>query len=168
MTTNNKTVALDIEKVSVSYGPVNALNQLSLKINSGEIVAVIGPNGAGKTTLIRTISGVLHQTDGILRVFGRDLCGMSVMERATLLAVVPQARNLPADYTVYQTVLLGRTPYLGWFGQTKKIDHQMTQTALERTDCSALSDRLVGELSGGEQQRVLLARDLPKTHQYYC
>ncbi len=151
---------LEIETVSVSYGTNWVLDRLSLKVNSGKIMAVIGPNGAGKTTLIRALSGSLLKVNGAMRVNGRDLHTMSASQRARYLAVVPQARNLPADYTVYQTVLLGRTPYLGWLGHTRQIDHQITQKALVRTNCETLSDRLVGDLSGGEQQRVLLARAL--------
>jgi iron complex transport system ATP-binding protein len=82
------------------------------------------------------------------------------MQRARWLAVVPQARSLPAAFTVYDTVLLGRTPYLGWLGQASAADHTKTRLAIERTQTGELAQRRVGELSGGEQQRVLLARAL--------
>lgn len=152
--------ALEIDRISVSYGSKKALDRFSVKIDSGEIVAVLGPNGAGKTTLIRALSGILNPTTGSIFVSGQDLVSMNPQQRARRIAVVPQARNLPADFTVYQTVLLGRSPYLGWFGQTREIDHQLTQLALQSTDCEGFAERLVGELSGGEQQRVLLARAL--------
>jgi len=151
---------LDIRNLSVTYNGHDILNEISLRVAPGSIMAVIGPNGAGKTTLVRTISGVLAPRQGRIFVDGVDLAGLSAAQRARYLAVVPQARQLPTAFTVQQSVLLGRTPYLGWLGRTKAIDHQLVEMALEHTRLTALSERRVGELSGGEQQRVLLARAL--------
>jgi len=151
---------LQIKSLSVSYGKHLALNNISLEVKEGEILGVIGPNGAGKTTLIRAISGVLSIQTGSLRINGDELLHLSPIQRARLLAVVPQARHLPPAFTVYQSVLMGRTPYLGWLGQTKRIDHSYVYKALESTQTLSLADRRVGELSGGEQQRVMLARAL--------
>ncbi len=151
---------LEIISLSVGYGPRTVLHEIDLSIHSGEIMALIGPNGAGKTTLIRAVSGVLHPYTGSLRAGGEDLDGLTAARRARKLAVVPQARNLPEPYTVWQTVLLGRTPYLGWLGQPAGRDEARVRWALERTETLALQDRRIGELSGGEQQRVLLARAL--------
>jgi iron complex transport system ATP-binding protein len=91
---------------------------------------------------------------------GKDLTHLSPMQRARLMAVVPQARELPGAYTVYQTVMLGRTPYLGWLGNASRLDHSIVHQAMELTLTLDLAERHVGELSGGEQQRVLLARAL--------
>jgi iron complex transport system ATP-binding protein len=91
---------------------------------------------------------------------GREIHTLSPAERARLVAVVPQARQLPEMFTVWQTVLMGRTPYLNWFGQPAPMDKEQTQWALERTGLTSFAGRLVGQLSGGEQQRVLLARAL--------
>ena len=96
---------------------------------------------------------------GAVLVDGMDIQHMRTGERARKLAVVPQARNLPPAFTVYESVLLGRTAYIGWLGQASAADHPMQQ-ALAKTELLALADRRVGELSGGEQQRVLLARAL--------
>jgi iron complex transport system ATP-binding protein len=85
------------------------------------------------------------------------------MQRARFMAVVPQARQLPGAFSVYQTVALGRTPYLGWLGKTGKSDDLAVQKALEQTQLSQLAERMVGSLSGGEQQRVLLARALAQS-----
>lgn len=151
---------LEIEKVYVSYGKRNALDGVSLNIQPGEIVVLIGPNGAGKSTLIRAVSGVLPLESGEVRIFGQNLTRIPARERARHLAVVPQARNMPPAFTVFESALMGRTPYLGWMGQAKAADHERTHRALERTHLLELSNRRVGELSGGEQQRVLLARAL--------
>ncbi len=151
---------LDINSLSVAYDQRNVLNDLNLSIASGEIFAIIGPNGVGKSTLIRAISGVHPVRSGSICVVGQDLTQLTPIQRARYMAVVPQARELPGAYTVYQVVLLGRTPYLNWLGQPSKSDHEFVFRALEDTQTTELVERKIGELSGGEQQRVLLARAL--------
>ncbi|MCC6955542.1 MAG: heme ABC transporter ATP-binding protein [Anaerolineales bacterium] len=151
---------LEIKSLFVNYGSRQALNDISLEVNAGELLVVIGPNGAGKSTLVRAVSGALPLAHGSVHVNGLDLSRLSPAQRARQIAVVPQARNLPAAVTVYQSVLMGRTPYLGWLGHTGQHDHHSAHAALERTSCLELVERPVGELSGGEQQRVLLARAL--------
>lgn len=151
---------LTIRSLSVNYGPRRVLQDVSLSVANGEIVSLIGPNGSGKTTLIRTISGILPAVHGQVQVDGADLASLNTQQRARLMAVVPQARDLPEMYTVWQTVLLGRTPYLNWLGKLMPEDRLRVEWALERTGTSALRGRWVGELSGGEQQRVMLARAL--------
>ncbi len=151
---------LQIQSLSVHYGNRQILYNLNLTVRAGEILVVVGPNGAGKSTLIRAASGVLRPSDGQVAVNGQNLATLSDMQRARLLAVVPQDNQLPGTFSVYQTVLLGRTPYLNWLGHTGPTDHAMTQLALEQTQISSFAKRLVGDLSGGEKQRVLLARAL--------
>ncbi|MGE5071867.1 MAG: heme ABC transporter ATP-binding protein [Anaerolineae bacterium] len=151
---------LSISELTVSYGRRRVLRGVSLRVAAGEVLALIGPNGSGKSTLIRAVSGVVPVESGRVEVGGRALSGLSVMERARHLSVVPQARNMPPAFSVYESVLLGRTPYLGWLGRAGEKDHERVRYALERTQLTALAERMVGELSGGEQQRVLLARAL--------
>jgi iron complex transport system ATP-binding protein len=136
------------------------LRGVNLRVDSGQVLALIGPNGSGKSTLIRAVSGVIPIESGKVEVDGRALADLSTMERARYLAVVPQARNVPPAFSVYETVLLGRTPYLGWLGRAGEHDHARVRYALEHTQLASLADRLVGELSGGEQQLVLLGRAL--------
>jgi iron complex transport system ATP-binding protein len=151
---------LSIDSISASYHSQPFLREISFQVKPGQVVALIGPNGAGKTTLIRAISCILPLLSGGVTAFGKDLHRISPPERARLLGVVPQARQLPPSYTVYQTVLIGRTPYLGWLGQPGTQDLQRTRWALERTALEHLGERRINELSGGEQQLVLLARTL--------
>ncbi len=151
---------LKIQSLSVSYGPREILHEVSLNVESGEVVALIGPNGAGKSTLIRAVSGVIPVRGGGVRTNGDDFASLLPMQRARYLAVVPQAAALPPAFTVWETVLLGRTPYLGFLGQTSFSDEQIARRSLERVHALDLAERRVGELSGGEQQRVLLARAL--------
>ena len=151
---------LSIERLSVAYGARRVLRGVSLSVDSGQVLALIGPNGSGKSTLIRAVSGVVPIESGRVEVDGRSLDDLSSMERARYLAVVPQARNVPPAFSVYETILLGRTPYLGWLGRAGEHDHERVRFALERTQLSPLAERMVGELSGGEQQLVLLGRAL--------
>jgi len=152
--------ALEIQGLTVRYGDFTALSAASLSVYSGEVVGLVGPNGAGKTTLIKALSGSAPVKSGAVRVLGKDLFQLRERERARFLAVVPQARSLPQDFTVRQMVLMGRTPYLGWLGVPSRQDYERVHWALESTRMMELADRPVGALSGGEQQRALLARAL--------
>lgn len=154
---------LRIENLSVSYGPRRVLRNVSLDVTSGEVLALIGPNGAGKSTLVRAVSGVIPVEGGSIRTNGSSLLMLSPMMRARHLAVVPQAVSMPPAFTAWETVLLGRTPYLNFLGQVSAKDEQIARAALARVDALDLSERRVGELSGGEQQRVLLARALAQS-----
>jgi iron complex transport system ATP-binding protein len=159
---------LKIEGLSVSYGPRRVLHNISLEVNSGEVLALIGPNGAGKTTLVRAASGVIPVENGVIRCDGNhlpsiDLLTLSPMQRARSLAVVPQVASMPPAFTVWETILMGRTPHLNFLGQISAKDEAIARLALQKVDAQDLSERRVGELSGGEQQRVLLARALAQS-----
>jgi ABC-type cobalamin/Fe3+-siderophores transport system ATPase subunit len=94
---------------------------------------------------------------------GEDLLEKSIIERAKLIASVPQTPTLPASFSVRDMVMLGRTPYLNWLGQTSSLDEKISHTALQQTQSMDLAERKLGELSAGEQQRVLLARALAQS-----
>jgi iron complex transport system ATP-binding protein len=150
---------LKIQNLSVNYGSRQILHNISLDVQSGEVLALIGPNGAGKSTLIRAASGVIPYT-GHVRTNGDDLASLSTLQRARYIATVPQAVSMPPAFTVWETVLLGRTPYLGFLGQPSQNDEEIARQSLQRVSALPFIDRRVGELSGGEQQRILLARAL--------
>lgn len=154
---------LKIEALTVSYGTRRVLTEISLEVNSGEVVALIGPNGAGKSTLVRAVSGIIPAQHGKVSMNGEDLLAQTTMQRARCLAVVPQAVSMPPAFTVWETVLMGRTPYLNFLGQVSAKDEEIARLALDRVDALDLAERRVGELSGGEQQRVLLARALAQS-----
>jgi len=151
---------LQIDGVTLGYHKRTVLQDVTLEIESGEVLAVVGPNSVGKSTLIKGISGILPLYSGTVRSGGKDLSEISPAERARLVAVVPQAVNLPAAFTAFDVVLLGRTPYIGWLGREGEIDRRVAHEAMHRTSTLHLANRPVGELSGGEQQRVLIARAL--------
>jgi len=151
---------LKIQNISVFYGNRKILDNINLEVNSGEIVALIGPNGAGKSTLIRSISGVIPIKSGRVEANGKEITSLDSMQRAREIAVVPQAVSLPPAFTAWETVLLGRTPYLNFLGQASAKDEAIARQALEQVDALHLAEHRMDEISGGEQQRVLLARAL--------
>ncbi len=151
---------LKVDALSVAYGSKTVLRDISLEVNPGEILALIGPNGAGKTTLIRAASGVVPIASGEMYVNGQKLSGLSTGQRAKILAVVPQTRQLGGAFTVEQVVMMGRTPYLNWLGREGEADQAAVRLALQQTCLDTFADRQIAKLSGGEQQRVLLARAL--------
>ncbi len=153
---------LKIQSLSVSYGTRRILHEVSLDVRSGEVLALIGPNGAGKSTLIRAVSGVIPYT-GQVRTNGDEFAALSTVQRARYVATVPQAVSMPPAYTVWETVLFGRTPHLGFLGQPSQGDEEIARQSLTRVSALPFAGRRVGELSGGEQQRVLLARALCQT-----
>jgi len=153
---------LRIENLSAAYHGHPVLHGVSLEVKNGEVLALIGPNGAGKSTLIRAVSGVIPYT-GQVRTNGDDFAALTPMQRARYIAVVPQAISLPPAFTVWETVLMGRTPYLGFLGHASEQDEELARRSLERVHALELIDRRVGELSGGESQRVLLARALTQS-----
>jgi len=154
---------LKIETLTVAYSQNIVLKDVSFDVQPGEILAMIGPNGAGKSTLIRAVTGVVPIKSGRVCVDGQDLADLSHVQRAKILAVVPQARQLGGAFTVEQAVMMGRTPYLNWLGQEGETDKAAVHWALQETSLETFADRQIAKLSGGEQQRVLLARALAQS-----
>ncbi|MBO4301613.1 MAG: ABC transporter ATP-binding protein [Desulfovibrio sp.] len=151
---------LRVSDVSAGYHNRRVLRHVGLTLHAGECLALLGPNGSGKTTLLRALSGVLPLLDGKVELLGRPLAGMRARDRARSVAVVPQRGNYPPRVTAKQFVLLGRFAHLSWLGVYERADHMAADMALEATGTMALAHRHMQELSGGEVQRVLLARAL--------
>jgi iron complex transport system ATP-binding protein len=151
--------ALDLRGVSVTLGKARVVDRVTLEVARGEWVSLIGPNGAGKTTLLRAIAGLVG-FEGTIDVLGDDARALPRKELARRIAVVPQVPLMPPDATVLEYVLLGRTPYIGYFGTEGRSDHEAAAGALEELDLSPLADRRIDSLSGGERQRASLARAL--------
>jgi iron complex transport system ATP-binding protein len=143
-----------------AYERHTVLRGVDLRLEAGEVVGLIGPNGSGKSTLIKLSAGILLPKRGSIEVFGRAPAAWEPRELARVLAYVPQDGSVPPGFTVWDSALLGRTPYLGFLGMARDRDRQVATRALEWVGLTALADRRVGELSGGERQRVVLARAL--------
>ena len=150
---------ISLENATVQYGSVLALCSLTEQIEPGEWVGLIGPNGAGKTTLLSAVGGLVPH-DGVIRLDGAPVSSLSPKRLARLVAYVPQQPVLPADMTVGHYVLLGRTPHIGYFGFETSQDRRICGGLLDSLDLAALADRTLATLSGGEMQRLVLARAL--------
>lgn len=150
---------VSLDAVVVRYGDVHALGPVTHKVTSGSWVCLIGPNGAGKTSLLHAIAGLVEH-EGSVNVDGTALEGMGHLRRAQLVALVPQRPVIPEDISVTDYALLGRTPHIRRFGVETRADKAVVTGVLERLDLMPFAHRLLGQLSGGELQRVLLARAL--------
>jgi iron complex transport system ATP-binding protein len=151
---------LEVHDLRVAYGPLLALDQVSLTLEAGELLGLVGPNGSGKSTLIRAVSRIVPCLAGRTRLLGDDASHLPQREIARRVAVVPQTPALPEAFSALAVVLLGRTPHLGILQSEGPGDLAATRQAMEATDTWRLAGRPVGELSGGERQRVILARAL--------
>ena len=152
---------LEVRNGGFSYGrDKHILKDLSFSVQSGELMAILGPNGAGKTTLLRCIMGMLKWSEGMSLLDGEDIRTIPASKLWQKLAYVPQAKTASGAFTVFETVLLGRSSRLNVFSAPKKEDIKKAEEALEKLGISALADRKCSELSGGELQMVLIARAL--------
>ncbi len=149
-----------VHNLSVSFGDVQALHNVNLTVERGEIVGLVGPNGAGKTTLLGAINGLVEPTTGTVLIDGDDVSGLSARELARRVATVPQETSLSFAFPVREVVAMGRTPYRSRFERVSETDRTHTERAMERTDIARFADRSIEEISGGERQRVVLARAL--------
>ncbi|MFK7916457.1 MAG: ABC transporter ATP-binding protein [Ilumatobacter sp.] len=151
--------SLELHAVSVSYSDRVALAPFSNTAAAGEWIGLIGPNGAGKSSLLRSIAGLVPHA-GTIRVGGDLLDELSDRQRAQRVAYVPQEPLIPDDMTVTDYVLLGRTPYIGYWATESKHDRQVVADTLDLLRLGDFAERRLGALSGGERQRVVLARAL--------
>lgn len=148
---------LGVEGLSFRYGELEVLRNVSFQVRRHEITAVMGPNGSGKTTLLRCINGILSPETGSVTVLGRELREYSRREVARNIAYVAQ-RTEPGRVTAFDAVLLGRKPHIGW--KVARKDLELTQAALQRLNMEHLSLRYTDSMSGGEYQKVCVARAL--------
>lgn len=144
---------LACRQVSVTFPETEALKGVDLQLSEGEWLGLIGPNGAGKTTLLAAIAGLLDHEGTVRLACGRPPTGIDV-------ALVPQIPILPDGMTVAEYALLGRSPHLGWLAVESRRDRHIVASVLERLDLQDFAARPLSQLSGGEIQRVVLARAL--------
>jgi iron complex transport system ATP-binding protein len=156
---------LEVSNISLSYNHHPVVNGLSFHLQPGELVGLIGPNGCGKTTVIKALSRILTPQAGKIILDGQDLINISRSRLARLIGVVPQNPSLPDTFTVSEVVLLGRNPHLGLLRSESTKDISVVWWAMDRTGILALAGRRMGELSGGEKQRVTIARVLAQEPQ---
>lgn len=150
---------LQTDELTCGYGPCPVLQSVSLSLESGARVALLGPNGSGKSTLLKTLCREIPMLSGKVRLGERELRSLSFSEMARQVAYVPQEEIPPFRFSVRQVVVMGRLPHSEGLWDSAE-DHQLANQAMELADCLHLAERAVTEISGGERQRVLIARAL--------
>jgi iron complex transport system ATP-binding protein len=149
---------ISLQDITVQIGDATLVDGVSAAIRPGQLVAVVGPNGAGKTTLLRVASGELTPNMGSVRMDNNALDVLSNREQARRRAVLPQQSQLHFAFSVLEVVLMGRTPHVK--GGESRRDWEIAERALSVVEMSEFAERSFPTLSGGEQQRVNLARGL--------
>jgi iron complex transport system ATP-binding protein len=145
--------------LTVSYDGTDAVVGFNDLLHSGEWLCLIGPNGAGKSSVLRAAAGLVPYT-GSVAINQTEIPAASARWRAQHIAYVPQAPVIPNDMSVYEYVLLGRNPYINYFSSETSHDRDVIDRVLDRLDLVQFSARKLGTLSGGEVQRLVIARAL--------
>ena len=149
---------LKVKDVEFSYGSAPILKSICLELASSEMLGVVGPNGAGKSTLIRCIDRILKPQRGTILLDGQDIKKMHLMQLAKKIGYIPQSTAQVFPATVFDTVLMGRRPHIGWRSNEK--DTEMVLEMLKKLNIEEFAMRDINELSGGQQQKVFIARAL--------
>lgn len=149
---------IDVHDLKLTYDTHPVLDGTEFKVQRGDLVALLGANGAGKSTLLRCISRILQPTGGNILLDGRELRQFNSKEAARQMAVVPQETTADFDFTVEEIVMMGRFPYLKRFQKEEQQDRDIVKRSMEMTGVSHLANRSIAALSGGEKQRVIIAR----------
>jgi len=158
---------ISLEAVDFKYSleaPL-VLDDLCLEIPPGKITAILGPNGTGKTTLLHLLLGLLKPSAGLIKVAGKTHRNYSKQARSQLIGLVPQFESVPFNFTVFEYVLLGRSPYLKPFQLPGEGDLVITEEAIAQAGISHLAEKPIMEISGGERQLVNISRALAQKTQ---
>lgn len=151
-------MAIEIKNIEFAYKKELVLKNLSTSINHCDFVAFVGPNGSGKSTLIRCIDGILNPQKGEILIDGKNSRKIDREDLAKIVAYVPQSEGARISATVYDTVLMGRKPHIGW--NPVKKDYETVERVLKILDLESIALEYINELSGGQRQRVFIARAL--------
>jgi len=151
---------IELKDVSLGYDHRAVLSSINLRAVPGEMLGLIGPNASGKSTLIKGINRLVNLFTGHIFVAGQDINNIKRKDLARLIATVPQNPVLPAAFTAFEVVLMGRTPHLQFLRYEGERDMAIAWQAMEATQTQLLAEHRVGELSGGERQRLFIARAL--------
>lgn len=153
-------MTLSVENLSFQYPDVPVLHNITFDLPSGDFLSLLGPNGSGKSTLLRLLDRILLPQSGSITLDGHPLNELSRRELAKRVAYVPQDTLWVFPYTVIEVVLMGRSPYIGHSGFENAQDLEIAWEMMRLTDIADLADKLITGISGGERQRVLIARAL--------
>ncbi|MBU2574459.1 MAG: ABC transporter ATP-binding protein [Elusimicrobia bacterium] len=151
---------IEVKDLGFSYNGEPALRDLSFELDRGDFLAVIGPNGSGKSTLLKLLSGFLPPLNGLAGLNGRAVSAIPKAELARIIAYVPSELYLPYDFSVFEIVLMGRSPYVAWWRNYSESDSAIALETLREVGISALKDRSINSLSSGERQLAFIAQAL--------
>ena len=151
---------IEVRDVTVTLSRKDIVKDVSLKVREKAFVGLLGPNGSGKTTLLKSIYRVLKPASGVILMDGEDMKVMTYRESARRMGVVSQFNNLSFDFTAMEMVLMGRSPHKRALDRDTEEDYRIAEEALRRVDMLSFRDRSFLTLSGGEKQRIILARAL--------
>ncbi|MDU4889952.1 MAG: ABC transporter ATP-binding protein [Clostridium sp.] len=153
------------DNIKVSYGAADILKGISVNTEAKEFIGIIGPNGSGKSTLLKCMYRTLKPDDGAVYLNGDPLLSMKVKESSKKIAVVAQHNYYNFDFSVKEVVLMGRSPHKKTLDRDNEEDYKIVEQALETVGMKSFEDRSFSTLSGGEQQKVILARALAQQTQ---
>lgn len=151
---------LKLERVGKRIGERWLVRHVTVEVAPSRVTALVGPNGSGKSTILRLLAGLWQPSEGTVWVDGKDAAGMTRRDLASRIGYVSQATHIGVPFTVREAVLMGRHPHLGRFQSPRRQDLDAVERALVRADVLHLADRPISRLSGGEQQRAVVARCL--------
>ncbi|WP_019911972.1 ABC transporter ATP-binding protein [Paenibacillus sp. HW567] len=157
---------LNVDRLSVSFSNANIVKDVSLKVHNKQFVGLIGPNGCGKSTLLKSIYKVIKPRQGDVFLSDLDVIKSSPKAVAQKLGVVGQFNELSFDFTVREIVAMGRTPHKGMLETDNREDYSIVSGALSKVNLEGYADRSYNSLSGGEKQRVILARVLAQQPEF--
>ncbi len=160
-------VRLQVRNLSFSYGEKPAIDHVDFHVNRGEFVGLIGPNGSGKSTVLKTIYRALTPDEGEILLDGKPISSMSYRESALKMAVVGQENEVPFNFKVREIVAMGRTPHKRLFDLDTPADRYMVHHALEHVGMADMEERSYLHLSGGEKQRVIIARAVAQESDFF-
>ncbi|GMQ58482.1 ABC transporter ATP-binding protein [Vallitalea sediminicola] len=146
------------KKLNFNYGEKSILKDLSIDIEKGLFYSIIGPNGSGKTTLLKLLAGILPSNKKTIYIKNDDIHTIKQKEIAKRLSVVPQITDMQYEFSVYDIVMMGRSPYTARFQKNTEEDIKIVDDAMNETGVIELKEKKITQLSGGELQRVILAR----------
>ena len=150
--------ALEVNNISFGYNGGETLKDISFKVKDGEFVSIIGPNGSGKSTLLKLINNLYKPKEGSIFIYGKEVSSYKARDLAKKVALVPQDTNIEYEFPVEDIVLMGRHPYIGRFKKENDDDYRVANEALRLTNTFYLKGRDINKISGGERQRVLIAK----------
>ncbi len=154
---------MKIDSLNFSYKEKPVIDNMTFEVEPGEVLGVLGPNGCGKTTLLKNMNRNLSPSSGVVMIEDADLQTINKKAIARKIASIPQTNEIRFSFTVREIVAMGRMPFLGDFAGESSEDERIIEDAMEKVGISSMADRYISTMSGGERQKVIIARALAQS-----